>query len=55
MMWYLKAKMKNGMVVEGESNIPKEAEANNTSIDFVFIEPEDVCALRESVAAISRR
>ena len=48
----LKAKMKNGIVVEGESNIPKAAEKNNTSIDYVFIEPADVRALKEAVAAI---
>ena len=48
----LKAKMKNGNVVEGESNIPEEAEKNNTSIDYIFIEPAEARALEEAVVAI---
>jgi len=48
----LKAKMKNGMIVEGESNIPKVAEKNKTSIDYVFIEPEDATAVDEAIHAL---
>lgn len=48
----LKAKLKNGSVVEGESNIPKEAVEQNSSIDRIFIEPENARALREAVDAI---
>lgn len=48
----LKAKMKNGMVVEGESNIPEVAEKNKTSIDYVFIEPENATAVEEAVHAL---
>ena len=48
----LKAKLKNGSVVEGESNIPREAVEQNSSIDRIFIEPENARALREAVDAI---
>jgi uncharacterized cofD-like protein len=48
----LKAKLKNGMMVYGESNIPKEAIKNNSSIDRVYIEPENARALKEAVEAI---
>lgn len=48
----LKAKMKNGTIVEGESNIPQKAESDNTKIDYVFLEPEGVRALEEAVSAI---
>jgi uncharacterized cofD-like protein len=48
----LKAKMKDGSVVEGESNIPEAAEKNKTSIDYIFIEPAEAKALEEAVIAI---
>jgi len=48
----LKAKLKNGMVVQGESNIPKVCEENKTSIDYVFIEPKDATAPEEAINAI---
>ncbi|HBC97187.1 MAG TPA: hypothetical protein DC034_10380, partial [Clostridium sp.] len=43
---------KNGSVVEGESNIPQEAIRQNSSIDRIFIEPENARALKEAVDAI---
>src|SRR3712207_1036947 len=48
----LKAKLKNGNIVEGESNIPEEAIKQNTCIEKVFIEPKNARALREAVLAI---
>ena len=48
----LKAELKNGMVVEGESNIPEEAIENNSPIKRVFIQPENAKALKEAVDAI---
>ena len=48
----LKARLKNGSVVEGESNIPQEAIRQNSSIDRIFIEPENARALKEAVDAI---
>jgi uncharacterized cofD-like protein len=49
----LKAKLKNGNIVEGESNIPEEAIRQNSGIDKVFIDPKDAKALKEAVEAIS--
>lgn len=48
----LKARLKNGTVVSGESNIPHQATVQNTCIDKIFIEPENARALREAVDAI---
>lgn len=48
----LKARLKNGTIVEGESNIPKESIRLNSPIDRVFIEPQDAKALDEAVKAI---
>ncbi|WP_138203466.1 gluconeogenesis factor YvcK family protein [Haloimpatiens lingqiaonensis] len=48
----LKAKLENGTVVEGESNIPREALKQNSKIDRIFIEPENAKALREAVQSI---
>lgn len=48
----LKAKLKNGVVVEGESNIPEQAIIYESPIDKVFIEPQDAKALEETVQAI---
>lgn len=48
----LKAKLKNGKIVCGESNIPVEAVKNNSPIDRIYIEPENAKALKEAVQAI---
>ncbi|HEY5561869.1 MAG TPA: gluconeogenesis factor YvcK family protein [Clostridiaceae bacterium] len=48
----LKAKLKNGKIVEGESNIPIESINSNSPIDYVSIMPEDAKALSEAVEAI---
>lgn len=48
----LKAKLKNGSIVEGESNIPYRALKDKSKIDKVFIEPKDAKALQEAVDAI---
>ncbi|MDP4145048.1 MAG: YvcK family protein [Bacillota bacterium] len=48
----LKAKLKNGMIVEGESNIPEAAVEYKSPIEKVFIEPENAKALKEAVQAI---
>ncbi|WP_368489653.1 uridine diphosphate-N-acetylglucosamine-binding protein YvcK [Clostridium sp. BJN0013] len=48
----LRAKLKNGTIVSGESNIPQQAINQNTCIDKIFIEPENARALREAVDAI---
>ncbi|WP_027625204.1 uridine diphosphate-N-acetylglucosamine-binding protein YvcK [Clostridium lundense] len=48
----LTAKLKNGSVVKGESNIPEEAINQNSSIDRIFIQPQDAKALSEAVTAI---
>lgn len=48
----LKAKLKNGVIVEGESNIPEESIRQNSKIEKVFIEPKNARALKEAVEAI---
>jgi uncharacterized cofD-like protein len=48
----LKAKLKNGVVVEGESKISDAVEQNKCSIDRVFLEPPTARALYEAVQAI---
>ncbi|NMM62277.1 YvcK family protein [Clostridium sp. P21] len=48
----LKAKLKNGAIVAGESNIPDEAIKQNTSIDKIFIEPKNAKPLKEAIDAI---
>ena len=48
----LKAKLKNGNVIEGESNIPKASLKFNSAIDEVFIEPKDAKAIKEALIAI---
>lgn len=48
----LNAKLKNGDIVEGESNIPNEASRLNSPIEKIFINPENVKALKEAVDAI---
>ena len=48
----LKAKLKNGNVVKGESNIPEEAIKQKSKIDRMFIEPNYARAVKEAVKAI---
>ncbi|PRR80606.1 Gluconeogenesis factor [Clostridium liquoris] len=48
----LTARLKNGSIVKGESNIPKETINQNSPIERVFIEPMDAKALSEAVNAI---
>lgn len=48
----LKAQLKNGAIVSGESKIPEGVEENNSPIDRVFLDPPDARALREAVEAI---
>ncbi|WP_139903913.1 gluconeogenesis factor YvcK family protein [Clostridium thermarum] len=48
----LKAKFKNGNIVQGESLIPEVALAQGTSIDRIFIDPEDAKPLDEAIKAI---
>lgn len=48
----LKARLKNGFIAEGESNIPKEVERQNSAIESIFLEPANVRALQEAVKAI---
>ncbi|MFL0196062.1 uridine diphosphate-N-acetylglucosamine-binding protein YvcK [Clostridium sp. WILCCON 0269] len=48
----LKAKLQNGTIVSGESNIPQQAINQNTRIDEIFIEPKNARALKEAVDAI---
>ena len=48
----LKAKLKDGSVVEGESNIPRAALLSGSPIEKVFIEPKNAKALKEAIAAI---
>jgi uncharacterized cofD-like protein len=48
----LKAKLKNGVEVEGESKIAGAVFENNSPIDKVFLEPGNAKALGEAVQAI---
>lgn len=48
----LNAKLKNGMIIQGESNIPKASIEHQSAIDEVFIEPKDAKALKEALAAL---
>jgi uncharacterized cofD-like protein len=48
----LKAKLKNGAVIKGESRIPDGVAENNSPIDKVFLEPSNVKALSDAVQAI---
>lgn len=48
----LKAKLKNGVIVEGESKIPDSVYENKSPIDRVFLEPGTARPLREAVQAI---
>ncbi|MBU3159476.1 YvcK family protein [Clostridium frigoris] len=49
----LKAKLKNGNIIDGESNIPRGVIDNKSPIDEVFIEPTDARALKEALVAIN--
>jgi uncharacterized cofD-like protein len=48
----LKAKLKNGAIIEGESNIPSEAIKQASPIEHIFIEPENAKAVKEAIKAI---
>lgn len=48
----LKARLKNGAIVSGESRIEDGVDENNSSIDRVFLDPPNAKALKEAVAAI---
>lgn len=48
----LKCELKNGNIVKGESNIPKEAISQKSPINKIMIEPKDAKALVDSVEAI---
>ncbi|MBU3113371.1 gluconeogenesis factor YvcK family protein [Clostridium lacusfryxellense] len=49
----LKAKLKNGIIIDGESNIPRGVIDNDSAIDEVFIEPNDAKAMKEALIAIN--
>lgn len=49
----LKARLKNGKIICGESNIPKAVLECNSTIDEVFIEPKDAKAVKEALSAIN--
>ncbi|MBU3142521.1 YvcK family protein [Clostridium sp. CF012] len=49
----LKAKLKNGKIIDGESNIPKAALEYNSPIEEIFIEPKDAIAIKEALIAIN--
>ena len=48
----LKAVLKNGNVVKGESQIPKEAIKQKSPIERLMLEPEDAVPLKEALDAI---
>ncbi|WP_249536757.1 gluconeogenesis factor YvcK family protein [Serpentinicella alkaliphila] len=48
----LYGKLENGMVVRGESNIPKKSIEENSKIERVFIKPKEAEALQEAKIAI---
>ncbi|MCK9268396.1 MAG: uridine diphosphate-N-acetylglucosamine-binding protein YvcK, partial [Alkaliphilus sp.] len=48
----LYAKLKNGTVVKGESNIPVKSLEMNSPIENIFIKPKDAGAIKEAVYAI---
>ncbi len=49
----LYAKLKNGRVIKGESNIPENIKKNGIGIDKVFIKPTNSKPLNEALDAIS--
>ncbi len=48
----LYAKLKNGTVIKGESNIPVKSLEMNSPIENIFIKPKDAGAIKEAVDAI---
>lgn len=46
------AKLKNGKVIKGESNIPIVNGEMNSQIDYIYLEPEDVFPLKETIEEI---
>lgn len=48
----LKAKLKNGTIAEGESNIPKVVIQSSSPIERMYIEPANARAVQEAVDAI---
>ena len=48
----LKAKLANGVVVEGESNIPEAVTQYQSKIESIFIVPEEAKAMDDAVTAI---
>lgn len=48
----LKAKLKNGEIIEGESNIPNGVIKNNSNIERLYVNPADSKALKEAVESI---
>lgn len=48
----LSAELENGMIIEGESNIPQRDEYMDVPIKRVFINPDDAAPLREALAAL---
>lgn len=48
----LYAKLKNGTVIKGESNIPVKSLEMNSPIENIFIKPKDAGAVKEAVDAI---
>ncbi|MGH4122901.1 MAG: gluconeogenesis factor YvcK family protein [Clostridium sp.] len=49
----LKAKLQNGKIIDGESNIPKAALDYKSPIEEIFIEPKDAKAIKEALIAIN--
>lgn len=49
----LKAELKNGVVIEGESNIPEAVKQYDSPIERIFINPKDAKALKEAIGAIT--
>ena len=48
----LVAKLQNGNIVEGESQIPEEAVKQNSRIEELMIKPENATALKEALTAL---
>ena len=48
----LKAVLKNGNVIKGESQIPNEAIKQKSAIEFLMLEPENATPLKEALDAI---
>ena len=49
----LKARLFNGEIIEGESNIPEAVMNSNSNIERMFIDPKNAKALDEAVEAIA--